>query len=82
MRTAVINLKDSLGRRKAQLAVLDQARRLEKVAKSRFSRGLATNLDITDAQIDIRDSETDLLSATVDYNVFLAQLEAAIAGQI
>ena len=30
---------------------------------------LATNLDITDAQTDIRDAERELVTATVDYNV-------------
>ncbi len=82
VRTAVIKLNNSLARRPALEAVLDQARQLEAVAKSRFSRGLATNLDITEAHADIRDAETDLLTATIDYNVGLAELEAAIAGPL
>jgi outer membrane protein TolC len=52
------------------------------VAKGRFSLGLATNLDIIDAQEDLLDAETDLLQAVVDYNIGIAELEASIAGSL
>ena len=79
---AVIKIEKSLVRRNTLKSVLDQAKQLEAVAKARFARGLATNLDVTDAQADIRDAETDILNASVDYNIGLAELEAATGGPI
>jgi outer membrane protein len=52
------------------------------VAQGQFSLGLATNLDITDAQEDLLDTQTDLLTALADYHVGLAELEASVAGPL
>lgn len=82
VRAAVIKLHKNLERMTALRVVLDQAKGKLDVAKARFALGLATNLDITDAQADILNAETDLLKATVDYNIGLAELEASIAGPI
>ena len=38
------------------------------------------NRDITDAQANLLHADTDLLGAIIDYNVALAELEAAIAS--
>jgi outer membrane protein TolC len=82
VRTAVVKLRKSLDEMKAQTVVFEQAKEKLEVAKARFALGLATNLDITDAQEDILNAETDLLRALVDYNVGLAELESSIAGSI
>ena len=63
-------------------ALVDQAQGKLDFAQARFALGLATNLDITDAQEDLLGAETDLLEAIVDYNIGLAELEARIAGPI
>lgn len=82
VRDSVIKLRNSLGRIEALTAVRDQAQRLLKVAIARFSMGLATNLDVTAAQEDLLDAETELAGAIVDYNTGLAELEAAIGAPI
>jgi outer membrane protein TolC len=48
----------------------------------RYQRGIADNLDVTDAQQDLVDAESDLLAAVVDYTNGLARLEARIAGPL
>lgn len=82
VRDAVIKLRRSLERMSVLIAGVEQAQGKLEFARARFALGLATNLDITDAQEDLLDAETDLLSAIVDYNVGLAELEARIAGPI
>ncbi len=82
VRDVVIKLGRSLARMKALTTQVDQANIKLEVAKGRFTLGVATNLDITDAQEDLLDAETDLLSEIANYNIGLAELEAAIAGPI
>lgn len=82
VRAAVIKLRRSLERMTVLTAGVEQARGKLEFAKARFALGLATNLDITDAQEALLNAETDLLSAIVDYNVGLAELEARIAAPI
>lgn len=79
VRGAEIKLRRSLSRIAALGKILEHAKNLNEVAKERFARGMATNLDITNAQEDILNAETDLLEAMVDYNTGLAELEAALA---
>jgi outer membrane protein TolC len=61
---------------------IDQATGKLEVAKARFVLGQATNLDVTDARESLLGGETDLLTAIVDYNMVLAELEARIGGPI
>lgn len=82
VRTAVIRLQESAARIVPLRNKLELSKALLEVAKGRFSLGLATNEDITDALEDMLDADTDLLSSIVDYNTALAELEAAIAKPI
>ncbi len=82
VRTAVTQLQGSAARITPRRAELELANTKVEIAKGRFSMGLATNEDITDAQEDILDAEEDLLSAIVDYNVAIAKLEAAVAEPV
>jgi outer membrane protein len=82
VRAAVIKLRSSSERMKARSMIVEQARGKMEVARGRFSLGLATNLDIIDAQEDLLDAETDLLQAVVDYNIGIAELEASVAGSL
>lgn len=79
VRAAEIKLRNSQNRLDALAKILGHAKKLEEVAKERFARGFDTNLDITSAQEDILNAETDLLSVMVDYNTGVAELEAALA---
>jgi len=82
VRAAVIKLRKSLERMEAFGVIVEQAKGKLEVANGRFALGLATNLDITDAQGDLLDAETNLLGAIVDYNTGLAELEASAAGPL
>jgi outer membrane protein TolC len=82
VRAAVIKLRASAERMKARSMIVEQARGKMEVSQGRFALGLATNLDIIDAQEDLLDAETDLLQAVVDYNIGIAELEASIAGSL
>ena len=82
VRAAVIKLRKSVERIKALTVAIEQAKGKLEVGKAQFALGLATNLDITDAQLAILNAETDLLTAIVDYNIGLAELEASIAGPL
>ena len=82
VRASVIKLRKSLERMKALIVAIEQAKGKLEVGRAQFALGLATNLDITDAQQELLNAETDLLAAIVDYNIGLAELEARIAGPL
>jgi outer membrane protein TolC len=52
------------------------------VSKARFTLGVDTNLDITDSQTDLLDADIELLRAIRDYNIGLAELERSVGGPI
>jgi outer membrane protein TolC len=82
VRNEVIGLQQNLENLKAQAAKVEQARSKLEIARVRFERGLANNLDITDSQTDLVDAESALLAAIVDYTNGLARLEATVAGPL
>jgi outer membrane protein TolC len=82
VREIEIRLRESLQRVRARIQGTEQARNKREIAQARFERGLANNLDITDADKDLVSAETDLLQAVVEYANNLAFLEARIAGSI
>jgi outer membrane protein TolC len=82
VRAVVIELGSRLARLRALTATVEESRALVQVASARYQHGLANNLDITDAQDDLRDAETDMLRAVADYEIGLALLEARIASPL
>jgi outer membrane protein TolC len=82
VRAEEISLRENLEDLKAQTAKVEQARSKLEIARVRFERGLANNLDVTDSQEDLVDAESALLAAIVDYTNGLARLEARIAGPV
>jgi outer membrane protein TolC len=82
VRNEVIGLEQNLEDLKAQAAKVEQARSKLEIARVRFERGLANNLDITDSQSDLVDAESALLAAIVDYTNGIARLEATGAGPL
>lgn len=80
IRAAVRNLENSTLR----LTILDKemegARDKLEFATINFQLGRSTNLDVTDAQKDLRDAETDYVNKVVDYLIGLAQIEALVGG--
>ncbi|MEN8185170.1 MAG: TolC family protein, partial [Myxococcota bacterium] len=82
VRNEEIGLRQNLEDLKAQTAKVEQARSKLEIARVRFERGLANNLDITDAQTDLVDAQSRLLAAIVDYTNGIARLEASVAGPL
>ncbi|TFG95472.1 MAG: hypothetical protein E4H11_05005, partial [Myxococcales bacterium] len=82
VRSEDVSLRENLAELEAQTAKVEQARSKLDIAQVRYQRGIADNLDVTDAQQDLVDAESDLLAAVVDYTNGLARLEARIAGPL
>jgi outer membrane protein TolC len=82
VRNLAIQLEEAIGRLRADVTGLENARAKREVATVRFQLGLANNLDITDANDDVSTAETDLLDAVWSYATSLAFLEAAIGRPI
>jgi outer membrane protein len=82
VRTEEVSLRENLAELEAQTDKVEQARSKLDIAQVRYQRGIADNLDVTDAQQDLVDAESDLLAAVVDYTNGLARLEARIAGPL
>ncbi|MEE8313613.1 MAG: TolC family protein [Myxococcota bacterium] len=82
LRDIEIHLRESLDRLKALANAVEQARTKGKIARARFERGLANNLDITDADEALVNAESQMLRALVAYATNVAVLEARIAGPV
>jgi outer membrane protein TolC len=82
VRAEEVSLRENLEELAAETAKVEQARSKLEIAQVRYQRGIADNFDVTDAQQDLVDAESDLLAAVVDYTNGIARLEARIAGPI
>jgi outer membrane protein len=82
VRTETVSLRKNLDEVEVQTNKVEQARTKLEIARVRYQRGIADNFDVTDAQTDLVEAESDLLAAIVDYNNGLARLEASIAGPL
>jgi outer membrane protein TolC len=80
IRAAVRNLQNSTLRLTILEKEMEGARDKLEFATINFQLGRASNLDVTDAQKDLLDAETDYVNKVVDYLVGLAQIEALIGG--
>jgi outer membrane protein len=66
----------------ARRATVDQARRATELAELRFRSGLATQLEISDARLLLRQSQLNETQALSAYLTTLARLERASGGEI
>jgi outer membrane protein len=82
VREAVITLRRTVAEMIALNVKIDQSKGKLETARARFALGIANNLDIVDAQKDLRTAQSDMARALVDYNIGLADLEARIASPI
>ena len=82
VRTEAVGLRKNLDEVEVQTDKVEQSRTKLEIARVRYQRGIADNFDVTDAQTDLVEAESDLLAAIVDYNNGLARLEASIAGPL
>lgn len=88
-RQVVLQVRDSarnLRRIEERLSVLEieirGARDKVEFANVNFQLGRASNLDITDAQEDLVNAESDYVDEAVDYRVELARLERILGGAL
>jgi outer membrane protein len=80
LRAAVRNLKNSTVRLGILEKEMEGARDKLEFATINFQLGRASNLDVTDAQKDLLDAETDYVNKVIDYRIGMAQIEALIGG--
>jgi len=78
VREAMLRLEAAQKTIEAEEDNVAAARRGYEVAQARYSVGLATNLDVMDAQTQLSQAKIKLLAAIYDYNLARAQLEAAL----
>jgi outer membrane protein len=88
-RQAVLDVRDTvrnLQRIEDRISILKKniegARAKVEFAKVNFQLGRASNLDITDAQKDLLNAETDSVDELVNYRVEHARLEQLLGGSI
>jgi outer membrane protein len=82
VRDAVRNLQRGLERIEILRKNIQGAQAKVEFAKVNFQLGRASNLDITDAQKDLLDAETDHVNELVVYRQELARLEQLLGGSI
>jgi len=82
VRDAVRNLQRSQDRLSILKKSTEGAQAKVEYAKVNFQLGRASNLDITDAQKDLLDSETDTVNELVIYRLGLARLEQLLGGSL
>ena len=80
IRAAVRNLNNSTVRLGILEKEMEGARNKLEFATINFQLGRASNLDVTDAQKDLLDAETDYVNKVIDSLIGLAQIEALIGG--
>ena len=82
VRAVEIRLREGIERLKSLILQVQNARNKGEIARGRFEMGLASNLDITDADAELVRAESMLLAALVDYASNRALLEARIGGPL
>ncbi|WP_367267686.1 TolC family protein, partial [Okeania sp. SIO2C9] len=63
----------------AELGV-EQAREALRLARLRFQAGVGTQLEVIDAETDLTRAENNLLTAIIDYNRSLSELQRAVSN--
>jgi outer membrane protein len=77
VRTLVENADESLQRAKAQKLAVSQAQRGFEIASAQYREGLGSQLELTDSEVALRQSEFNYAQAVYDYLVARAQLDQA-----
>ena len=78
IRQAWFDAREAAQRLEAQEKVLVQAEKGERIARSRYGNGFATQLEVMDAQLLLTRSRSQLYSAQRDLAVALVMLEKAV----
>lgn len=81
VRTIMEAVEEAYLRAAAQELAVGQAGRGFEIARAKYSEGLGSQLELTDAEVALRQSEFNYAQAVYDYLVARAQLDEAI-GQV
>jgi outer membrane protein len=81
VRTLVENADEARDRARAQRLAVRQAGRGFEIASAQYREGLGSQLELTDAEVALRQSEFNYAQAVYDYLVARAQLDQA-TGQV
>ncbi|MDX1646368.1 MAG: TolC family protein [Longimicrobiales bacterium] len=77
IRTIVESVQEALLRAEAQQLAVVQARRGFEIASAQYSEGLGSQLELTDAEVALRQSEFNYAQAVYDYLTARARLDEA-----
>jgi outer membrane protein TolC len=72
---------EALERARGQRLAVDQAQRGYDIASAQYQEGISSRLELTDAELALRQSEYNYAQAVFDYLAFTAQLDEA-TGQV
>lgn len=78
VRTLREQAEESWQRLEAQRLAIEQARRGFEIASAQYREGVGSQLEVTDAELALRQSEFNLAEAGYDYLVARARLDAAL----
>jgi outer membrane protein len=78
VRQAVLNLNQARETRLSQEKNVEQAREAVRIAELNYAEGLATNLDVSTAQVALSQARTNYSQALYDCVISQAQLEKAV----
>lgn len=81
LRNLVDDVREARSRTTAQSLAVSQARRGYEIASARYREGLASQLELTDAEVALRQSEFNYAEAVYDYLATRARLDEA-AGRV
>jgi len=75
---AVLALRQARESLQSQEKNVEQAQEAVRIAELNYSEGLATNLDVSSAQVALSQAKTNRVQALYDYAVALAQIEKSV----
>ncbi len=80
LRTWIDNTEEAQQRAASQRRAVEQAQRGYEIASAQYNAGLGSQLQITDAEVALRQSEFNYAQAVFDYLSARARLEAAVGA--
>jgi outer membrane protein len=78
VRTLLDDVQESAARGRAQRFALQQATRGYDIARAQYREGISSQLEVTDAEVALRQSEFNFAEAVYDYLVARARLDQAL----
>jgi len=77
VKSVLEQVKEARERARAQRLAVTQAQRGFEIARAQYREGLSSQLELTDAEVALRQSEFNYAQAVFDYLTFRAQLDEA-----